>query len=542
VNGRDAEHTLPNYNKGDVIVNFAAINLEPAWNLDNTPRIELCLEGSGVVEIHFLNIVQGGVALISVDNPVDLGDIIGGIIGDGIDSIDLNQDIISLPPETTEEIIIEVEIATEGEHIVYIYFLPTVNDSLIPLQFGGGLREISLCGNIRPCGTPAPEPPPPLEGVTELVPEFRFTADCGLEYQLRNQENEIVLEWQVVPGWIDNAFLCFGVGMATKQDIKEALIEWTEDTASRYLGVLLDEDGNPTIPPSEGGESGGVVDNPLTPQNEASEARDGGCRAITEGYNKIWFDMNDWKTDGLTADVISFRLQQKYLMVDDATTDNFVALYFAIYATGHINSYGDSLSEMIYCGGDNVKSIVAEYIIDSIADILQENAFGLNTALADEQITQWFNAGAQIPSTAYYAYPCHTIPIEEFILDMSTANAPSYTTSGVWKAGHRFLFEVSGSFEDTDVVNQVGDALYVHNTLTGVKTFSALGIASGGGLEGATNANTPFSPTHVYRWTVGKPKELADSTAIISRDNGAMAIPNVTGILTFKITDLGQYE
>lgn len=53
INGMDNQHDLPNYNKGDVIVDFSAINLEPAWNLDYTPRIELCLEGSGLSKYIF---------------------------------------------------------------------------------------------------------------------------------------------------------------------------------------------------------------------------------------------------------------------------------------------------------------------------------------------------------------------------------------------------------------------------------------------------------------------------------------------------------
>jgi len=99
VNGKDNAHDLPNYDKGDVILDFGSINIEPSWDLAKTPRIELCLTGRGVVEIHLLKIAQGGAAVISLDNPVDLGDIIGGIIGEGIEIIQLNQDITSLPPK-----------------------------------------------------------------------------------------------------------------------------------------------------------------------------------------------------------------------------------------------------------------------------------------------------------------------------------------------------------------------------------------------------------------------------------------------------------
>src|SRR5262249_4320189 len=157
-------------------------------------------------------------------------------------------------------------IATEGEHIVYIYFLPNVNDSLVPLAFGGGIREISLCGNLRPCGMPPPAELPPLEGVTELRPEFQFTPDCGLEYRLRDQEDNIVQEWQTVPGWIENFADCVGGTMsidydAWKQAQKEAIYEAANDIAKqivsgRTTNISVGSDGTVSDPtegvPSEG--------------------------------------------------------------------------------------------------------------------------------------------------------------------------------------------------------------------------------------------------------------------------------------------------
>lgn len=41
--GRDGSPDLPNYENGDVILDFGSINIEPSWDLEKTPRIELCL-------------------------------------------------------------------------------------------------------------------------------------------------------------------------------------------------------------------------------------------------------------------------------------------------------------------------------------------------------------------------------------------------------------------------------------------------------------------------------------------------------------------
>jgi len=393
VNGKDAAHDLPNYNKGDVILDFGSINIEPSWDLAKTPRIELCLEGSGVCEIHFLNIVQGGVAIVSLDNPVDLGDIIAGIIGDGIDSIDLNQDIVSLPPETVEEIIIEIEVPTEGDHIIYIYFLPVVNDSLIPLSFGGGLREISLCGNLRPCGTEAPPPPPPLEGVTELKPQFQFTAECGLEYRLLNQDDEIVQDWTAVEGWTENAALCFAVGsgeMATKEDIRDGIIEAALSLSLRMASgsdsdLCFDEEGNP-IPPSEGGDA--PEDDPVTPIDESLTAQAGGAIAVRLGFNEIWTAVSTMWAGGKTVAQAEVRLTDLYQWEDPAYLLDFLNDYWAARtgALSFVAAFTTVLDGYLFCKG-NTKQVLSDWIYDTYTNQDQlDMALYLKRAIAQAQL------------------------------------------------------------------------------------------------------------------------------------------------------------
>lgn len=545
VNGKDAAHDLPNYNKGDVIVNFAAINLEPVWNLDNTPRIELCLEGSGVVELHLLKTVQGGAAVISVDNPIDLGDIISGIIGDGIEIISLNQDIISLPPETAEEVIIEREITTEGEHTLYIYYLPTLDDSLIPLFFGGGLREISLCGNIRPCGMPAPEPPPPLEGVTELKPEFQFTADCGLEYRLRDQEDNIVQDWTAVAGWVDNAALCFGVGAMTEAEICAAIecgaIKVAERIITGQSGIKFSvgEDGEVIV-------GGGVQDDPETELDESLSSRAGGVKAAVDGLQEVLNAIHGWfagftpPSTGVTEQQAATRLELIYGF-DSALATHFANYWYTTYAnsSGAITLNESVLESMFFCKGLNV-NIFAEYVYEVHATAAEIAV--LEVFIADfpaSQLDVWYARGATVPSTDYLSYSCTKIQTEEFTLDMSSSDAPSYTTNGVWKVNHRYLVEISGSFADADVPNLIGDGVYFHATDTGVKSFDPIIFNFPGGVTAPVQANVPFSASHTYAFTVEKTG--SSSAGIIARGNAGMATPNVTGILTIKVTDLGEF-
>lgn len=95
------------------------------------------LNGAGTVKIHFLNIPQGGRALIVVDGNFDLLH---------LQLVELNKDGVSIPAETQVPIVIEVPIEDVGEHYIDVVFVPAVNDELIPFFFGGGLRKIEICG------------------------------------------------------------------------------------------------------------------------------------------------------------------------------------------------------------------------------------------------------------------------------------------------------------------------------------------------------------------------------------------------------------
>jgi hypothetical protein len=547
VNGKDNAHDLPNYEKGDVILDFGSINIEPSWDLAKTPRIELCLEGSGVVEIHFLNIVQGGAAIVSVDNPVDLGDIIGGIIGDGIDSIDLNQDIVSLPPETAEEIIIEVEIPTEGEHVVYIYFLPTVNDSLIPLSFGGGIRSIELCGNLRPCGTPPPEPLPPLEGVTELKPEFQFTPDCGLEYRLRDQEDNIVQEWQPVPGWIDNAAACFGGGGMTLsvEDICEAIVCGGNELARQLLrGVQQNLAPGGSIEIGNDGEV--IVKAPGAPPNDETttsdeEAASGGSTAVRLGINTIWSNLSTWYAAGVSAADAKTRLKLIYTLFSEGA-DNLVDIYYGARAASqpYPASFAATLDGYLYCKG-NYKPTIAEWIYEVHTANQQNVASYIVNALTQEQLQIWYNQGKVVPNTDYITYSCVPVDTEVFTMDAAYLQSSTYKTGTVvHKTNHLIELKVSGKvLHPSDGSYQ--DFFY-HVASNGTKTF--IGPATSQGtlqfnspFGNPTTAKVPWKSSGEYKVTM-----LVTSAAAASFRRAISAANMVAGAAGYTVTlkDLGE--
>jgi len=107
-------------------------------NLDNYPSFKISgMTGTGTVKIHFLNVFQGGRAVIRVD---------GDINPFNWQIAELHKDLTSIPQETVTPFVVEVEIDSDGSHEVDVTFLPTVDDSFIPVFFGGGFRGFELCG------------------------------------------------------------------------------------------------------------------------------------------------------------------------------------------------------------------------------------------------------------------------------------------------------------------------------------------------------------------------------------------------------------
>jgi len=183
VNGENGVD-LPNYEHFDIIVPTSALTLDVNWFEDiggQLPQITVMVQGEGKALLKFLCIVGGGLVVVTVDNPPNLIDIIAGIVTGADNIIDLNQDIVSLPPETAIELIYEVDVVGTGIHTIYCVFLPILDDSLIPLRFGGGFRGATLCDFV--------------EQPTMGIQNIRFDA-ASCELQVLEDG-----EWSQVTGW-----------------------------------------------------------------------------------------------------------------------------------------------------------------------------------------------------------------------------------------------------------------------------------------------------------------------------------------------------
>ena len=104
------------------------------------PRIRVNVSGDVLVQIEYVPIPNGGMMQIQAD-----GDILS------LRYVDMNADIVSIPPEVEPELTVDHKFEGVGDHFLDITILPRVDDSLEAVGIGGALRKVTVCGQIQEC-------------------------------------------------------------------------------------------------------------------------------------------------------------------------------------------------------------------------------------------------------------------------------------------------------------------------------------------------------------------------------------------------------
>lgn len=144
---------ITGYNLTDVLVTIGSFPILAGWDeliTSSLPRIDVAVTGAGTLELHLLAVPFGGRVLITLDEIPTMADIVLGLYNDSEYMVDTVLDITSIPPETVEEVIIEYHTDIDTPHVFTATFIPVVDDELIPLAFGGGLRSVVWCGATIP--------------------------------------------------------------------------------------------------------------------------------------------------------------------------------------------------------------------------------------------------------------------------------------------------------------------------------------------------------------------------------------------------------
>lgn len=342
---------------------------------------------------------------------------------------------------------------------------------------------------------------------------------------------------------------CGGFDM-TPEELKEVMIEANyivvnrvaaQIVSGRWNNISVGEDGTVTDPTTAQPDDEVPPDDEDTPDiNEGLEAQNGGSVRVVDYLQQILTNMQTWFAGTVTEQQAADRLELIYGFEAAAAT-TFANYYYTVYAgaTGVISLNETILDSLFFCRGVSI-STFSRYIFNNhiteaevpTLEVLAEN-------LTQTQLTNWFNEGTQFPAKFYETYSCTKIATEETTLDMSTAEVVIKNLSGVWKNGHRYRVQVTGSFTDSDNPGIVKDAFWSHDTSTGTKTFEGAAFISTGGVVNLTAAEVPFQPSHAYNVIVEKGG--GNAAGQLTRNNNPFNLPNTTGILTATITDEGEF-
>jgi hypothetical protein len=516
----------------DIFVPPAAINIDPIDLITlNLPRVEVKVRGSGQVEIDLLAVPLGGYLVTKVGSMPNIGDIIiGGVIETGVQIIDLNNDDVSIPPESnvliSEEFNIEAE-TPETITTIYMVFIPKIDDALIPLAFGGGIRQIGLCG---------------FEGEGGLVglEDIRFNSEiCFLEKRIAG-------EWLPVEGWEDLA-ACLGVeNMATKAEITEAIVDAWEIGASRFLsgdsenlksGITIDTDFTKEYKAIE------TPDDPDTPEIDESRASAmGAAISVLKAIEKYLDRVDNYygATNGSPATPQAEAILGLSLLFEcDETLLNLgVDAYYTYRATNLRILYDgtDTHENYMYCKGANSlawKNLLIElsgYTSAKIAIVV-----GLTNALLPAFWSKYYEEGLLILSTQYFDAPC--VPIAPQTLTGLVFGTARPTTP--LKSQHRMRIKPKGYAIDVD--GDIQDAFW-YKTAAGVLTRSNWSWVHGAGSNQPSDNQVVYNDAHEYDYTI----DLAALNAVMTITPNKNAGMNATGLtypIPFEVTleDLGEY-
>jgi hypothetical protein len=348
-----------------------------------------------------------------------------------------------------------------------------------------------------------------------------------------------------------------GIEMVTQAEmtaaIHDGMYSAINDVAKQIVsgvtsGIVVDEDGNVTVGGAggSGDESGLPEDDPASPLNEFVAAKAGASIAVRKGINNLLGLLDTLYGVDATADtseadaayIISAQFKMDLTALESAITEYWTDRAASKIQLTTIDTL--ILDSALFCKGTS-KQTINTVIVNTTSVSLEarQNATSFVNALSEDQLSIWYELGTEVPSTAYVQYSCVPIDTEEFIFDFSTANDLTVNLAGIWKANHRYLIEASGTFTDSDNPNIVKDFLWSRNTATGVSTFEGFTL-NVSGTDSPTSATVPYESSHTYAFTIDK--DAANNGGNITKSNGEFSLPNTAGIITLKITDLGEFS
>lgn len=498
------------YETSDVLTFILSLPL--SWlalvEVTGFPRFEVRVEGTGTLELHMINVPLGGRALITVDSPP-----YEGILSDPIAFIqslgsalvlDTNLDFTSLPPETDNVDVHEIELTTPGEHVIYVTFVPVLNDELIFFNQGGGLRKVVLCGeNLRPIF------PPGREGEGEII----VVDPCG----------------------------CDGL---------EALV--------KRIGLSLAYGMNVDL------TDGDIVDGEIVPGDDGGTGSDlgytaqqlvgGGSYGLVRGLRDFYLNLWNWDANGLTPEEMWPIVNQAYKMTDSDAVLAALNVWFADVAHSDIgtfiNANLDAFAERVFCDGSRTG------IVFAFADLItgasaREDALVMLAVISDEQLADWYEQGTAQPINNPAMFPCYINPPVMLEIQDGAALVAALNGNSIYNIGspydgvpqpRKLSIRAEGSFTWPD--GYVRDLFYRVNGHSdgSIEEAAVEGeFVAGDSILPADGYVPSYNPLHIYVWTVEIASGVNNDVRLWPEESEPREDDaGITGSMTFTFTDLGE--
>lgn len=501
------------------------------------PIVKLEFEGIGQVEIEFPQVPLGGSVIVAWDYEPELNDIMDIINGnpnnlDNFQVLELQRDIIGIPPEFTPTVIFEVDFTEEASHTIQCFFTPSIQPDQAPFLFPfAGIREVEICGNIQ------------------VVGQETGTLYDGYNYKLESHREGVI-------------------GIMAEQDLYDALVRWENQRAKRWLlgfdpsnfenGVdITADDGKLTSGTgikinNTGGSLGGkpVVD------ATQDEIVFGGAMGVGRGFRDLVGEIIlRRQTQSRAAENVSSILRGFYQfkpIVD--TVDLFANLLGSPFAdaTDQVTPavIPQSVANIVYCNGAS-KASLYRYALEiedtggtDVAHIADWYRL-LIDSLEDEQIDQWYQEGSTIPDARYVTSDCHYRDPVTVTREATGANGTvDLQVSGYQTIGNRII-RITASGKYTASSGEQLDAVYfvTTNDVAVYQNWTNLYLHNG---QGGNTFNIdpplelPYSEDNTYSWTVELQGATPDFGVLKAKVANIAWLNGSTGSIDFTFQDLGK--
>lgn len=504
-------------------------------NLNPFPTVTFRFSGTGQLEIEFAQVPFGGAVLVTWDFNPELNDILDIVQGKpttltNFQLIEVNRDLIGLPPELVTTTIFEREFDDDIEHVVRCYFTPS--GQLEPPFFlpFGGIREVEFCG-VSAIGS-----------------------ETGNTYNQFNYRGAPAIRKGVLP-------------VSTVDDFYDALVRWNDERAVRWLAGQSRNvrDGLQLEPRDEGFdiELRGIVERGRGVEIEGvtnQEVLFGQALSVGRGFRELVAELVTWESNGVTKETIVQRLAQLYKFgfgIDLTATpvvqfgNDLQTLIDA--ATLNTTPVVDpvAIANFVYCNGNNKQSLY-RYALDveengAVSPLDIANFYRLLIDnLEESQLNDWYEDPESVPDTGFTNAPCYRFPSIQVTVDHTQLVSavyydfsPPYSVTLPSGGSRKYRMEAKGKIILSD-----GKMFNGHELLNADGTFNRvirvdLDIGNEFRIDN-TSEYQSIGDKLIFVRSFGNGGTLSSHRLRIVEDtNGRFDNPQ-SGSVTYTLFDLGQ--